>query len=289
MDHTHSQRSGGFIQPELLAASLPSPLKEHFLSGRYRDFEQLTQDSSDYQIELCRDYIHRVLARAYHKAGSQCCANLSLRHLGQAPLKSSPKRDPDSVIFYNLRHLDRKLTLPIEPTELPDREGAYPGPYLAAPEKEIDAWRTRLKPYSRKVGLLWAPGLTLQALTPFLNTRNTQFFGLQQGPDQTQALWPPADLPFVDLSQYLEDWACVAGLLQNLDLLISVDHPTAHLAGAMGRPLRILNANIGDYGPNTKIWTARSSRARRRNPPLENGLHDSHAPPKSPTRSRGPQ
>jgi ADP-heptose:LPS heptosyltransferase len=39
----------------------------------------------------------------------------------------------------------------------------------------------------------------------------------------------------------LHDFADTAALIENLDLVISVDTSTAHLAGALGKPVWILN------------------------------------------------
>jgi ADP-heptose:LPS heptosyltransferase len=39
----------------------------------------------------------------------------------------------------------------------------------------------------------------------------------------------------------LNDFADTAALVENLDLVISVDTSTAHLAGAMGKPVWLLN------------------------------------------------
>lgn len=277
------------MTPDLLAASLPSPLKEHFLAGRYRDFEQLAQGSQDYHIELARDHIHQRLAGAFARDGVDCCANLHLRQL-QQPLRSAPVRpDEESSRFYGLRHLYRgqPLTLPLE-AEIPRSRAAYPGPYLAAHPTQIQAWERRLGRWpGQRIGLIWGPGLALQAFEPLAPG---QFFGLQQGPHQIQAHWPPPTMDLIDLSEYLEDWGCVAGLLHHLDLLISVDHPTAHLAAAMGRPVWAIGQTMKDYGPGLrtfstlkKLWTAWSSMTRRPARRIGKRRHE-HAAPKPPTR-----
>lgn len=304
------------LAPELLAAGLPSPLREHFLSGRYREFEQLTRNRDDHQIELCRSYIHYALAQAFQRDGAHCCARLSLLQLDpkdpwtSARLTAQPQTadppDSESQIFYALRHFHQAgqlpRTLPIEQPQGIDLQAlgtaAYPGPYLAAPNAEVQAWSRRLSQWQDlRVGLIWAPSrgqarLTLQALSRLANGPRGTFFGLQQGPHQIQSHWPPPELPFVDLSEFIEDWANMAGLLQNLDLLISVDHPAAHLAGALGLPVWILGRGLGDYGPlmhnfccprgdwdrvlgriRKKLWTSRYSKPRGCSPPLRNRQH----------------
>jgi ADP-heptose:LPS heptosyltransferase len=44
-----------------------------------------------------------------------------------------------------------------------------------------------------------------------------------------------------DWTDELRDFADTAALIEGLDLVISVDTSTAHLAGAMGKPVWILN------------------------------------------------
>jgi len=40
----------------------------------------------------------------------------------------------------------------------------------------------------------------------------------------------------IDLASGIEDFADTAALVENLDLVISVDTSVAHLSGAMGKP-----------------------------------------------------
>jgi ADP-heptose:LPS heptosyltransferase len=51
--------------------------------------------------------------------------------------------------------------------------------------------------------------------------------------------WSGPDI--IDLTNSLNDFSDTAALVDNLDLVISVDTSTAHLAGAMGKPVWILN------------------------------------------------
>jgi hypothetical protein len=74
---------------------------------------------------------------------------------------------------------------------------------------------------------------------------DARFFSLQTGPAagsqlaQLAAIW--RGTPIVDLGSELGDFADTAALVSQLDLVITVDTATAHLAGALGKPVWILN------------------------------------------------
>ena len=63
---------------------------------------------------------------------------------------------------------------------------------------------------------------------------------LQETPEVVEAGLPKR-MRVVDYTQELHDFADTAALVANLDLVISVDTSTAHLAGALNRPVWILN------------------------------------------------
>lgn len=51
----------------------------------------------------------------------------------------------------------------------------------------------------------------------------------------------PAGLKLIDLMPEVTDFADTAALIANLDLVITVDTAVAHLAGALGKPVWMLN------------------------------------------------
>jgi hypothetical protein len=55
------------------------------------------------------------------------------------------------------------------------------------------------------------------------------------------------DLNLVDWTNELDDFADAAALMEALDLVITVDTAVAHLAGALGRPVWLLNRFGGDW------------------------------------------
>jgi ADP-heptose:LPS heptosyltransferase len=55
------------------------------------------------------------------------------------------------------------------------------------------------------------------------------------------------ELPLTPLGSSLTDFADTAALIDNLDLVITVDTSVAHLAGAMGKPVWIMLAYHTDW------------------------------------------
>ncbi len=78
------------------------------------------------------------------------------------------------------------------------------------------------------------------------NNSEIEFYSLQKGqPAETELTdliskqWNGPAL--VDFTELLHDFADTAALVEQLDMVISVDTSTAHLAGALGKPVWILN------------------------------------------------
>jgi tetratricopeptide (TPR) repeat protein len=149
---------------------------------------------------------------------------------------------------------------------LPLALGAGPdgdlGPYLTADPAQAAAWRGRLANAGKlRVGLCWAGGarpdqpiahaidlrrsLPLEAFAPLADIAGVAFYSLQKGPPAAQLAdlqakgWPgpPIDDPTGELADFSDTAALVAGL----DLVITCDTSTAHLAGGVGTPVWILN------------------------------------------------
>jgi Flp pilus assembly protein TadD len=119
-------------------------------------------------------------------------------------------------------------------------------PYLTAAPAAAAAWRARLADLpGRRVGLVWRgnPGfggdhlrsLPAGALAVLAAVPGVSFVSLQK-----DAPAPPP-LPMADFTGELTDFADTAALVAALDLVISVDTSVAHLAGALGQPVWLLN------------------------------------------------
>jgi hypothetical protein len=132
-------------------------------------------------------------------------------------------------------------------TEIATIPGA---PYVAAPTDAITAWAERLPPRrGTRVGLVWAGNpehindrnrsIALAQLLPLL-AADAEFLSLQRDlrPGDDALLREHPDL--IHLGSALAGFADTAAVVDQLDLIITIDSAVAHLAGAMGKPVWIL-------------------------------------------------
>jgi len=135
--------------------------------------------------------------------------------------------------------------------------------YLHALPEDEERWRERLGEGNQpRVGLVWNGGsradqpelwavnerrnVPLDLFAQALDIPGIDFVSLQKGDPAESEIrgregeyWKLGRL--YNHAAELTDFADTAGLIANLDLVISVDTSTAHLSAAMGKPTWILN------------------------------------------------
>jgi tetratricopeptide (TPR) repeat protein len=122
--------------------------------------------------------------------------------------------------------------------------------YLRADPLRVAAWSQCVRQLSGlRVGLAWAGNETMGAdyrrsialdrLSALADVPDVNFVSLQKGPAANQLR--PRGLVLHDWTELLTDFGETAALVEALDLVISVDTAVAHLAGALGRPVWLLN------------------------------------------------
>jgi hypothetical protein len=204
-------------------------------------------------IQFCR-YVPRVAEQAGHVIleVQQPLRGLMSTLSGAAQIVSRGEALPAFDLHCPLLSLPLAFGTRLE--TIPSRT-----PYLSAPPEKTSAWRDRLGNRERpRVGLVWAgdprkslPGanridrqrsLQFDQLAPVLQVRDCEFYSLQKGDDALGQLHRSAlDHRVIDWSADFHDFSDTAALIENLDLIIAVDTAVAHLAGALGKPLWLIN------------------------------------------------
>lgn len=160
-------------------------------------------------------------------------------------------------------------------------------PYIQVSQNKVEWWKQKIAVHpGLKVGLVWSGGYkkdpNLWAMNerrnipfsnyfPFSEIENTSYFCLQKGeglcsPDylEKDSNWKKNN--FFDYTDLLHHFSDTAALIQNLDLVITVDTSMAHLTGALGRPVWVLNrydgcwrwlknTSLSPWYPTGKIYT----------------------------------
>lgn len=130
-------------------------------------------------------------------------------------------------------------------------------PYLSAPPAEQSRWNLpEGRPQSLKVAVVWRgspdhlndrhrslPSLT--TLKPLWANHAIQWVSLQKGAGEQEALHPAADQPVIALGHLLNNFSDTAAVIEQMDLIITVDTSVAHLAGAMGKTCWVMLPAIG--------------------------------------------
>ena len=134
--------------------------------------------------------------------------------------------------------------------------------YIEPDTAKVSYWKLRLgESKNLRVGLVWSGGfrpgqpsvwavnerrnMPFDQLSAF-NCRNIDFFSLQKG-EPAESQWKIivtegwSGPTIIDHTDELKNFSDTAALIENLDLVISVDTSTAHLAAAMGKPVWLLN------------------------------------------------
>jgi len=170
--------------------------------------------------------------------------------------------------------IDRVMTDPTAVAALPTRPSAVasvlslpfllgidtdalPGtlPYVSVLPERAVLWKARLAAIDRpRVGLAWAAyarrdtayltrqkTIPLPHLAPLLETRGVNFVSLQLGAADDLSSLGDLARAVADFSVQIHDFGDTAAIMAGLDLVISTDTSVAHVAGALGKPVWLID------------------------------------------------
>lgn len=134
-------------------------------------------------------------------------------------------------------------------------------PYIVPDSEKVKSLLSFVRASDRlKVGLIWNGGfrigapelwavnkrrnIELDQIAALKGVEGVDFYSMQKGDPAESELIARKDLVWPELvncAELLNDFSDTAALMESLDLIISVDTSSAHLAGALGKPVWILN------------------------------------------------
>ena len=123
--------------------------------------------------------------------------------------------------------------------------------YLKAPATDFS------RPDRLSVGIVWQGNpsherdtlrsIDLRELAPFFDIEGVSFFSLQMGGAEAKISELNLQEHIKDMSGQLTDFAATAGIIAQLDLVISIDTSVAHVAGAIGQPVWMMLPTAADW------------------------------------------
>jgi len=106
-------------------------------------------------------------------------------------------------------------------------------PYLRADQAKVGRWRNRLADDCFKVGIVWAGSArhtndrnrscNLNQFAPLSKTESVRLYGLQKGAAAAQIEQVAGKMEVESLAEEFEDFADTAAVIENLDIVISVE------------------------------------------------------------------
>jgi Flp pilus assembly protein TadD len=134
----------------------------------------------------------------------------------------------------------------------PDIASIPAEPYIAVPSDQLAKFEPAMQRAgdALRVGVVWSGNMQflrnkdraipLQAFVQAFALPGVQLYSLQKGPLERDLKTLTKDARIIDLAPLIDSFVDTAAAVSQLDLVIMTDSSTAHLCGAMGKPVWLL-------------------------------------------------
>jgi len=127
-------------------------------------------------------------------------------------------------------------------------------PYLAAEPQRVAQWREKIGTKGFKIGISWqgarigdaSRAMPLASFAGLSRTEGVRLISLQKGFGSEQTL-PGLEFLGEEFDAGSDAFLDSAAVMENLDLVITLDSALAHLAGALGRPVWVALREVPDW------------------------------------------
>lgn len=130
-------------------------------------------------------------------------------------------------------------------------------PYLSAGAADVAAWAARLPQARPRIGVCWAGrrahsndvnrSIPLARFAQMWEGLDADVVSLHYQPNDEERALLQALGDVVDVSAHLHDFADTAAVIENLDVVVTVDTAIAHLAGALAVPALVMLPFAADF------------------------------------------
>ena len=154
-------------------------------------------------------------------------------------------------------------------------------PYLWANQERVARWAPRIAPRpGHRVGLVWSGNpahhddrrrpIPAELFLDIATVPGITFYSLQYDVRDTDRAALRANGSVIHLGEAVSDFADVAAIVDQLDLVVTIDTAMAHLAGTLGKPVWILLSFVSDWrwlvGRDDSPWYPTARLLRQESP-----------------------
>ena len=169
-----------------------------------------------------------------------------------APIEWRDEKDLDGVFDERITISSLPRLFGANPSNIPLAEG-----YLKPEPQRVAAWRDEIGQKGLRIGLCWQGNLDfrvdprrsfqLDAMAPLAEIPNARLFSVQKGVDLGASGLGPRLVSLGDFDNGPDAFLDTAAIIANLDLVVTCDTSTAHLAGALGRPVWLALKHVPEW------------------------------------------